>query len=259
MIEKNTDFDNDAVLSVAVKAGSVILQNGGETYRVEDTIKRICQSYDKQSESFVTPTGIIVSLTDRFNRTVSRVLRIKDRSIDLNKISLINHLSRQEITNRTDLDTVNTKLDSIMKAGTHNLLFKVILSAFISFFFTLVFGGTYPDAMVSFVNGVLISSSGYAVKSVNFDDFFKNVICGAIAAFTACLAVFIGLPVERDIIIIGSIMLLVPGIAITNAIRDTMAGDLLAGISKGFEAVFVAVSIAIGTGFILKIDLIMKG
>ena len=48
-------------------------------------------------------------------------------------------------------------------------------------------------------------------------------------------------------------MLLVPGMIITNAIRDTISGDLVSGLTKAAEAILIAVSIAVGTGMVMNI------
>jgi uncharacterized membrane protein YjjP (DUF1212 family) len=54
-------------------------------------------------------------------------------------------------------------------------------------------------------------------------------------------------------------MLLVPGLAITNAIRDTMAGDLVAGTARTVEAIFIAAAIATGAGSMLKLWALLVG
>jgi uncharacterized membrane protein YjjP (DUF1212 family) len=46
-------------------------------------------------------------------------------------------------------------------------------------------------------------------------------------------------------------MTLVPGVAITNAMRDVIAGDLLAGTMKGVEALLIALALAAGTAVAL--------
>ncbi|MGK0466739.1 threonine/serine exporter family protein, partial [Clostridium sp.] len=82
----------DDIIHVAAEAGKIILENGGETYRVEQTIIMICKSYGiPLTESFVTPTGIMVSITNSENQTISLVKRINTRTVNLRKVSLINN------------------------------------------------------------------------------------------------------------------------------------------------------------------------
>ena len=88
---------------------------------------------------------------------------------------------------------------------------------------------------------------------LRLNNFLLNALGAAFLVWMAKMAVTnIGL-MNSDKIIIGGIMLLVPGLAITNAIRDTMAGDLVAGNARMMEAFFVSVAIATGAGTMLKL------
>jgi uncharacterized membrane protein YjjP (DUF1212 family) len=105
----------------------------------------------------------------------------------------------------------------------------------------------------------VIKYTSYKLSLLYINDFFINILGGAISASLSLLSIKIGLAYNLDKVIIGSIMLLVPGLAITNAIRDTLAGDLVAGISRGIEAVLIAVGIAIGTGIVYKMWFSLTG
>jgi uncharacterized membrane protein YjjP (DUF1212 family) len=91
------------------------------------------------------------------------------------------------------------------------------------------------------------------MSKVRFNEFFTYILGGVIAALLSLLAVDLGLALHADKVIIGSIMILVPGIAIVNGIRDMIMGDLVAGISRIVEAFFIAVAIAAGSGIVLSL------
>lgn len=83
------------IMEVCLLAGKIMLQSGAETYRVEDTMMRIAASYGiKESHSYVTPTGIIFSIETE-EPTKTKLIRINERSTDLEKVTLVNSLSRQ--------------------------------------------------------------------------------------------------------------------------------------------------------------------
>lgn len=242
------------ILKLSVEAGRIILENGGETYRVEETILRICHAYDIEvADSFVTPTGIIVSVTDSEGKIFTLVKRIHSRTVNLDKISKINDLSRKIIPMKLSIDTVAAEIKNINSTKSYDKRILLICSAFGTAFFTLLFDGDIHDAIISFFIGIAIQSLGLALQKIKLNDFFINVLGGAVTALIALVSVHYKLANHMDKIIIGSIMLLVPGISITNAIRDTIAGDLLAGISRAVEAILIAVAIAVGTGFVLKV------
>lgn len=251
---------SDKILHIAAEAGRIILQSGGETYRVEETILRICYAFDvKQADSFVTPTGIMLSITDENDKTISLVKRISIRTVNLEKISKVNDLSRAIDTKSLSLEYVEKKLKEIDFIQGYNDKALLIASSFSAGFFSLLFGGTFRDFFVSLFIGFIIKIMSIALNNIRINEFFINSLGGAIAALIALVSVHLNLGQNEDKIIIGSIMLLAPGLIITNAIRDTIAGDLLSGISRAVEAIFVAIAVAVGTGIVMKLWFLLFG
>jgi uncharacterized membrane protein YjjP (DUF1212 family) len=250
----------DDIIHIAAEAGKIILENGGETYRVEQTITMICRSYGiPRTESFVTPTGIMISITNSENQTISLIRRINSRTVNLSKVSMINNLSREIASNPLSMVDIRKRIDYINNLPPYSHKATTFFSACSAGFFTLIFGGTYKDFFVAFIIGALINCLSGFLDKFNVNSFLKNMLGGSLAASIALLATSIGLGSNRDTIIIGSIMLLVPGIAITNAIRDTIAGDLVSGISRSVEALFIAIAIAAGTSVVFKIWFLLFG
>ena len=250
----------DDIIHIAAEAGKIILENGGETYRVEQTITMICKSYGiPRTESFVTPTGIMISITNDENQTISLIRRIHIRTVNLSKVSMINNLSRELVSNPLSIEDIRKKIDFINNMSPYSHKTTTFSSACSAGFFTLLFGGNYKDFFVAFLIGALINCISLFLDKFDVNSFLKNMLCGSLAAFIALVATSLHLVGNMDTIIIGSIMLLVPGIAITNAIRDTIAGDLVSGISRSIEALFIAVAIAAGTSIIFKIWFLLFG
>jgi uncharacterized membrane protein YjjP (DUF1212 family) len=253
-------MDTGKIAHTAVAAGKIILENGGETYRVEDTILRICEAYGlKQADSFVTPTGIMVSVTDGYGQTISIIKRIKKRSVNLEKIIKVNDLSRNIKSGGYTVDNVMDQLLRIDSLNRYNMETTILFSSIVAAFFTLIFGGNPWDFFASFLVGGTIKFVTIKLDSLNINEFFVNMMGGILAACFAILCFHAGLVASLDKVIIGSIMLLVPGLAITNAIRDTLAGDLVSGITRVIEAFLIAIAIATGTGITLKIWLTFTG
>ncbi len=240
------------IVQLAAEAGKIILENGGETFRVEETINRICISYDVLlAESFVTPTGIMVSAYTSNGENISIIKRIKKRSVNLEKISKVNELSRDISISKLSPSEFRDKLNEIDSSPPYSLLLTIFAGGMAAGFFTLLFDGSLRDFLVAFFTGLVLKCTTSFLDELNINNFFINIIGGALATIIAILSIKIGIGINLDKIIIGSIMLLVPGIAITNAIRDTIAGDLLAGISRATEAFLIACGIAVGSGIIM--------
>ena len=245
---------SNKILYLAAEAGRIILQNGGETSRVEETMTKICYGLKvKNADSFVTPTGIMLSITDKNNRTISLIRKINSRSINLEKVDKINALSREIVNTCPSLNYVEKRLKEIDNSPEYNKKLLILASSFSAGFFTLLFGGNIRDFFVSLFIGVIIKVICIILNSIKINEFFINCLGGAVASLIAIISIHFGIGVNKDKIIIGSIMLLVPGLIITNAIRDTLAGDLVSGISRAIEAFFIAVAIATGSGIIMKL------
>ncbi|QGU95038.1 threonine/serine exporter [Clostridium bovifaecis] len=252
--------ENDRIIHLAAEAGRIILQNGGETYRVEETILRICYAFEvKKADSFVTPTGIMISLTAKNGETLSLVRRISSRTVNLEKISQVNDLSRTLVKKSLSLDYVEQRLKEIDTSSGYSDKILIAASALSAGFFTLVFGGSFRDFFISLLIGMVIKLLSIALNNIGINEFFINSLGGAVASLIALISVYLKIGQNVDKIIIGSIMLLVPGLIITNAIRDTIAGDLVSGISRAIEAIFIAIAIAVGSGIIIRLWLIYFG
>ena len=86
-------MDLNKILKISATAGKMILENGGETYRSEDIVARICETHGATADCFATLSGIMVAAT-KDNKTLSTVIRIKVRTINLEKVHQINELAR---------------------------------------------------------------------------------------------------------------------------------------------------------------------
>ena len=247
-------MDINRIIHIACEAGKIILENGGETYRAEETMTRICSSYTiNNSESYVTPTLVMISATNNYGQTISLIRRVKNRTIDLHKITLVNDLSRTIKINGITLEKIEDELKNIKEMKRYNNSMNILASCLAAGFFTLVFGGNYLDFIISFIIGAIIKVVIIFLSHLNSGDFFINTVGGAISASIALISSYFFINVHVNTILIGSIMLLVPGITIVNAIRDTISGDLISGMSRTLEAFIVAVAIAIGSGIIIRI------
>lgn len=240
------------ILQVAMLAGQMILENGGETYRVEETIWRICKTYGaSEAESFATPTGIMASICHE-GKIYSLTRRVSNRTVNLDKIDKVNDLSRSILSKKLSVSDLKQELIKINKEETYSTPIIIIFSALASGAFSVLFGGTLKDVFAAFLIGVIIKFLTIKWSHIGINSFFINSICSGITAFLAIILYKLGIASQINQTIIGAIMLLVPGLAITNAIRDTISGDLLSGLIRAAEAFLVAVSIAVGTGAVLS-------
>ncbi|HET7628135.1 MAG TPA: threonine/serine exporter family protein [Bacillales bacterium] len=244
----------DELMEVSLLAGKIMLMSGAETYRVEDTMRRLAQSFAaKTSHAFVTPTGIILSVGGADGtKEKTTFIRITDRSNDLHKVAMVNHVSREASAGKLSLHEALTQLKAVDKAETSFPEWvQVSAAAFVSAAFLLMFDGSWSDAAPAFITG----GTGYYLflrfqKGLHVR-FFSELFAAFSIGVIARLFVYVSFGSALDLIIIGSIMPLVPGVLITNAVRDLMAGHLVSGLSRGAEAFLTATAIGAGIAIVI--------
>lgn len=235
------------IMEVCLLAGKIMLISGAETYRVEDTMMRIAASYGvRNSHSYVTPTGIIFSIETQ-EPTKTKLIRIMERTTDLDKVTKVNAISRRISSGELNVDQAYDLLKEIEEASsTYSLGLQVLAAAIASGCFLIMFQGQWSDFLPAvFAGGLGFISVIYFHRLVPIK-FFSEFLASFVIGLFAYLFVKTGFGSEMDKVIIGSVMPLVPGLLITNAVRDLMAGHLISGLSKGAEAFLTA--FAIGSG-----------
>ena len=252
-------MDINKLLKFSSDAGKLMLQSGGETYRAEETVSRICQSFDvDEVEVFASPTAVMVSIL--FDGEVhSIVRRINSRGIDLNMVHSINSLSREIYKHNLSIDEGEEKLKDMCKPNSYSLVKNLFFAGVSTSTFTILFNGGVREFLCAFFIVILTQLLSINLKKSNLNDFFINIISGGFIAISSILCLHFGIISELNKLIAGSIMLLVPGLALTNSIRDLLEGQLVSGLTRAAEAFFIGLSAAIGTGSILHIYLKLGG
>lgn len=239
--------NDELVLDCLLLAGQIMMESGAETYRVEDTMLRMARSQNIDTQSYVTPTGIILSLGKH-----TKITSITTRITDLHKIAKVNNISRKLTLQIISLEQAYYELRLVQKTNYFlpNWL-QVLMSAISSTCFLILFQGDWIDMPAAFIAGgfgyliFLISQQLTRVK------YFSEFISSLTIAIIAFCAVWFDVGQEFDKIVISAVMPLVPGVLITNAVRDMMAGHLTAGIAKGTEALLTASGIGSGVAVVV--------
>lgn len=243
------------VLEIAIEAGQMLLSNGGEAYRVEETIEKICGSYGLKCECMTISTGIFVSIMDGENEKVTSLKRIKQRGVDLHKIELINSFSRELQENPLEYEEAKKRLKEINDNPVFSLKVRLFSASMTSFVYTLFFNGTIYDAVVSTFIGLGIYIIQEKISKMGFFQFFQFFFSGfIIGGISIVIGLFLPF-VDKNNVIAGSIMILTPGVAITNGIKDTLYGDFISGIAKLGEAILIISAIGAGIGTALSLGM----
>lgn len=238
------------LLETALLAGEILLSSGAETYRVEDTMNHILKtSKVEQIDALALMTGITVTLNDpQLEMPISMVRTIESRSTNMNNIIKVNAISRNYCGGKITLEEANAQLRNVKEKLYSRMQFN-IATTLVTTGFAMMFGGSILDVLVTTLMGGWLSLCITFSKIKKIDVIVQDVIsCAGIALFTMMIQAGFLPSIDIDIVIVAALMPLVPGVAITNAIRDTLQGDYLSGCARILEAFLKAASVAVGAG-----------
>lgn len=240
----------ELLVNTAVLAGEIMLSGGAETYRVEDTMSRILKvSGLDTAEIFVTTTGIFLTLSDKSIDTITYIKRVNSRSTNLEKIYEVNEVSRKFCDHLITLEEANERLHKIEQLKTYRRRDLYLCTIVTAAFFTLLYGGNVVDTVIGAFNGVLLALCSYGFSKVKVNLFITNMLSAfVVTIFSVLINVALPLEINLTLLLSGSITPLVPGVAITNAIRDTFQGDYMSGGARAIEAFVAAAAISVGVG-----------
>lgn len=244
----------------AVLAGEIMLKSGAETHRVEDTIYRILKlSNFERCEVLVVTAGIMVTLEDWRIDTISMLRRVGDKTTNLGNITEVNDISRKLCSGEISLKQAFHLLKYMESQGypDHWIYACMIVAAA---GFTILLGGTFFESMFAALNGIYLVLSMLFNKKYRVNVFVTNMAVSFLMALTTKgFSVIPGVQLEIERVIAGSVMMLLPGVAITNAIRDTLHSDYMAGSAKIVEAFAIAASVGVGIGAGIAIGTMLFG
>ena len=247
----NTIMRTEELMKIALQAGEILLVSGAEIYRVEETILSIFSCNNSECECFVLLTGIFISAEDEDLKTFSLIKRIKGHSFDLNRIELINSFSRNFHNESLTYSEAKKKLDCIAKAPRYKFGIRLLAAGITSFVYTLLFKGSLIEGFTAFLVSIAVFTAKEKVSEFGLFQFFEFFVSGLLVGVLSMASVRIYPEINIYKVIIGAVMILVPGVALTNGLKDALYGDTVSSLYRLAEAVFVVVAVSAGVGIIL--------
>lgn len=237
----------------ALKVGSLYLEIGGPTTRLEEKIMRLGLAYNIKAEVFATPSALIVSAFDSQERLTTSLNRIKEKDIDLNALAKLDFVLEQMIEKTISFEEGYAKVaDEKFLDPIYNTTLVLLCSFAVGFLISILefsnltaafFSGTLSLILVSLVQPLM----NILVFTRIFYVFFGSLFCISIATITAMV---FNLPVES--IFIGSLVNMVPGLMLTTAVSELAEHNFVSGTVKLVKGVLVLLSI--GTALFIGID-----
>lgn len=247
-------MDYNILLDLATDLGYRLAMSGAETFRVEDSICHIMRAYGIEGEAFAIPNCLTVSVKTADGKPLTRMRRIGYHGNDLDCVERYSNLSRRICTELPSPETALEWLREIEKTPRSYGTIVTLLGNFLGAGgFAILFGSTFWDSLLSGLCGLIVGTVGIFTDKLKANLFSRTIIASFLMALAAYFAAGWQIADNADTIIIGALMILVPGLLFTNAIRDIIHGDTNSGINRIVQVLLIAAAIALGTAAAWKI------
>ncbi len=246
-MENHDKIQTEKVLGLALDLGKSMIKCGAEMNRVEETIMRVGYAYNmKSTEVFSVVSMMTATAIDENGRTHTQTRRIYSYSVNFDKLEKLNALSRKICSEKPEIEEARQELEKIMVPS--KIFNPVVLLGYTlaSAGFAMFFGGTFLDGLASVPIAIVIYLLNSFIKVTGASRLFFTVLTSAVSGALALLFVHIGFGNNADMIMMGNIMLLIPGLMLINSVREMLCGDLMSGILRLLESIILALSIAAG-------------
>lgn len=239
-------------LTLAVEIADTLLRSGSEIYRVEDTLFHILNAFDLENfDIYVLSNGIFASANEDKEDSCSIIRHVPLGDVHLGKIAALNQLSREICDHTCDIETAWKRLRQCQAMPAPTPWVQGLACGIGCGCFCSIFGGSFLDAAFAVILGIFLQYMRMNHQNRDVSKFMTNIVGSAFLTAAGLLLLNLGLPVMQDKIVIGGIVPLLPGIALTTSIRDLFNGDYLSGAIHLLDALLTAMCIAVGVGFVI--------
>lgn len=240
-------------IDAITKIGFLLLKHGSEIYRVEESLQRMCEGMGfTDVEVFAIPSYFTLSLTLPNGQRYQTSKRSRSNKTHLDHLHSLNCLVRQISNHELSLEQIQQTIEKIENEPLNQ---KLILIGYIvsAAMFSVFFGGGFLEMCVGAFIGFILYYFSNLLEFLKINSIVCTILSSMVLSSIAILAYQFHIIQDYQSVITGTLMILVPGIAITNSLRDIMGGDFVSGLSRMIEAILIAASIAIGVGVMMMI------
>ncbi len=233
--------------ALALDIGMRMLVCGAQIGRVENSIERMCKAFGAvETHVFSVTSGIIVTCVNEDGSSITQLRRVRSEKFDMNKLEQLNQLSRDICAHRATATDIPTRLTAIDHSRSYPFWLLILAYAVISASLSVFFGATATDALASAMTGVILCLSERLLLRLRMDRVFTSFLLALLAGLCNAAMVRFGFGMHYEAISLGNIMLLIPGIAMTNSIHDMFVGDMISGVSRFFQSLVTAFIVTFG-------------
>lgn len=250
--ENNNDpgskrYEWEERLALVLDIAEQMVISGAEVARTEYSVRRICKSFGAvRTEALSITTSLIVTVYYDEYGSVTQTRRVEKFAYNMDRLEKMNELSREICDKKLSIEDGRKRFSELMAEKYYSFHTQILFFMLIAFTFTLFFGGSIKDALVSSFIAIIFKYIDEFARKIEINKFIPIVASSLLGGFLAIMAVRAGLADSVGKVSIGDVMLLIPGIMLTNSLRDMFGGDTITGGIRFIEATLIAIMIAVG-------------
>lgn len=241
-----TSKECDAFLENVLEIGKRLVETGAEVHRVEDTVRRICSAYGfKDCEIYAVTSLIVATIKDGEGNHYTQSVRIMSSGTDLGRMEELNASSRYICEHTPSVEELSNIVHHYKRTKPKPVI-KCLGYMLAAGGFAVFFGGNWLDGLASAAVAIAIYLMDYHFKLRSINTVIYTFVASLASGCLALLFVHFGFGMHLDKVMIGDIMLFIPGLLLVSAVKEMFNRDIVTGLYRLIEAVLVAVAIACG-------------
>ncbi len=241
-------MDYNTLLDLSTDLGYELAMCGAETFRVEESVSRVLEAYGVKAEVFAIPNCLTVSIETADAKPMTRMRRIGYHGNDIDGVERYASFSRHLCTHKPDPAQARNSLAQLREQAHAYPLPIYLLGSFLGAAgFAMVFGGSVIDGLCGGFCGLVVGLINHYMDQMKANQFFRTIAAAFPMALIAYALSAVGIADNADMVTIGALMILVPGLLFTNAMRDIIFGDTNSGTNRIVQVLLIAAAIALGT------------
>ncbi len=238
--------DLSEIIDVALFAGQLLLQHGAETARIEETVHRVGTALGCDWMDVLVSPNAIIATTVSGTEFRTKVRRVVTLGVNMATVAAVNDLSRAVEAGLLDREQARAELGRISHLPRYNPWLVGLMVGLACASYSRLFGGDWYAFAVSFVAASIAAWLRQALMLRHFNTQLVVVAIAFVAGLLASLGVRSGLSATPGPALTASVILLVPGVHMINAVEDLIKGHVMTGIARGAIALLIITGIALG-------------
>lgn len=246
-------MNEQKLINLIGEIGRLLLKHGAEIYRVEESLLRMCKSYGYQNvEVFALPSyfTLTIEMHDLHTYTLSK--RSQQNRVNLDMVYELNNLVRYVCDQHPDYDYLKKQINKLRNTPL-NMPLIFLGYGLGTGFFTTFYGGSINETIVAMFIGFILYFFIWLIELLEINNLVSTLLSSILLTTLAIFCARMGIIDNLQATITGCLMILVPGVAITNSLRDIMGGDYISGMARMLEALLTATFIAVGVGIMMVV------